>query len=627
MFDFLTRAAVSAFGGGDEAVAAKPAQVPPPIRPMFPMFEAAPHWGPPEGETEPVPAKTSDEAVKRATAEFETEGPMTGEVGAVRAMKTLSNLPPAERAQAIDKLPLSTFYDLVIAVPKGRAEELKDLMEATTDPERKLVLWQSYQKARTSHVIEDVKAGDLSESDAGALTRAEKGDLGEIDKETELLKLKGKKLSMAEVEELMARKEEELRIEVEYGVNLTNAWSDDKERWSHDAKTGKGDLAKIEEALKIMPPEDRHNVTEYRRVHNNPDSPGAGAEHFPDDGRVQIYDANINILTGTLLHETGHNVDKHHEDVANEYKRAAGWQNFDDRAALKAKLEAEGVTNADFYIDQIMAKTNGKGKSAQEPVLINGKLYACNVNPAGGGAFVSYNANALPRVDAAEKTTSGWRDEWDYARTAGADAFADHWKLCVRDPLRAYSDFVDRPNDMVQKAEEKINELVDGGNPDPAKLEAALAHLEEVKKQRDGLATQWKIMREKVFKVDDQLVEDIAMGLPPGADLDRFYKQSERCSTPEQLEKLRDLYTDPNKHPVEEVDIDDAANQVPAAQRDAFRADADNCFTPEQVERLKVAYQTGKREETKDKDGRYTFDHGEWKVNSSDPDEVTILGW
>ena len=48
---------------------------------------------------------------------------------------------------------------------------------------------------------------------------------------------------------------------------------------------------------------------------------------------------------------------------------------------------------------------------------------------------------------------------------------------------------------------------------------------------------------------------------------------------------------------------------------------------PAQVERLKVAYQTGKREETKDKDGRYTFDHGEWKVNSSDPDEVTILGW
>jgi hypothetical protein len=505
-------------------------------------------------------ALTTDVALSRA--QMHLEPPDLHEGDAKKAIGALTTLPDAQRLEALEKLPAAELEKLAGSLPASdpqNQEQIQKLMSGLTGM-RRLEVWKVFQKAKVDHVLDEKGEAAKANGDAvleKTLDRAQAADAAELDEEVANLRsqgLSGPALE-AKIDDVMRRKNEELRIEAEYGVNLTNDTAASIAGMHEAGDQGRQrrqweqtDLAWIEEQLKKLPPKHRHAVKEFRRAETDfvedPKNPGkwiktsAFAQHHPEScgddpddhaGMVEVFDEGLK-WPGSFVHEVGHNVEMNNKDVAKKYFEAAG------------------------------------------------------TAPGGG-------AGTLP-TQAEKSSYNAWPDEWQYGRQSAAEHFGEHYKMGARDPVRVYSDFVDRPKQRVAQLQKEVED-----EKDPAKKKALEAELATAEKEKTSLELQWKIMREDVYGVDKAAVTEAEAKLPPGADVEAFREQAGRCITPDQLDKLTKLHssTDPSVQEVTPGEIDAAAAGLPPDQREAFKHDAGMCFTPDQVVKLLTAYHGGKR--------------------------------
>lgn len=509
-------------------------------------------------------------------------------VRATRAASDLLAKSPDEQKAAMAAMDDESYKNLVENLPQEqRAKVLGKLLDNAGTDTRKAEMWKNLHKAQSADAVAaKIAKIDPStpegQSEIAALQRVAQGESKEADEELEHMKSTG---DYSKLTDTMKRKQAELALEVKWGINLTNDAKDETDPSKEPRKRRvweEKDLAWFERELPKISEKQRHDVTEFRRADKgyvkdasgNWVQNGARAQHWGDSGVIEMFDGAF-ATPGALIHEVGHNVDKNNPAAVARYKAAAGFEDYNSRAALETKLASNGMSPDEIkrQLDGVASK-KGEGAYNDRSVTIDGKVYQLNRD---GTTWSSYNADAIPSRDGTQKTTDGWGDEWDYARTGPADLFAEHYKLAARDPVRLHQDMIEGP-------EKRLAAMKANG--------AGAAAIAEQQKKVDTLKSQWDIMRGDINGVTPKAVSDASSSLP---DEQRaaFEAQAARCCTGDQLAKLAEAYR--NGDQVDKSAINSVKNLVPADQRAAFEADAKGCFTQEQLSKLVGAYAERRR--------------------------------
>jgi len=459
----------------------------------------------------------------------------------------------AQRKEAIDDMSPTEFDALIENLPPEEHERLGPLVNATTDPTRKLEMWSRAEKAelgRDGRNLDNVDVDD--ETDAKLLERAVKateGGKAEIDDEVTnaMRQLEDPTLSdqakKALVDDLIARKEKERAIEKQFNVDLTN----DKGGESADGLPTprvtwtQPQLEQMEVVLDRLPDEaiqENPDLVEIRRAQEDYDmdddgnwvlDPNTNGSH--SNGRITIYDdamtstnrhsgdssdiAGIHGLARfqhTLAHEVGHIMDKKDRDAADAVRAQADWKPAGaDAVARLAQTEASGVaTDGRVYVE------NADGSvSSFDPALV----------PEGG----------------AHTDEDNTKDTWSYARSKPSDYFAEMYAKSVTTPELLHKDLVSGP-------EAHVKELQDNGAPQ--------ADIDEAKRVAKAKADQHAAMRKNVFHVDDNAVaareaaidaraDELGLDLDAKKQLVADYRaQAQQAMTLEQLDAVKNTFDD-----------------------------------------------------------------------------------
>ena len=245
--------------------------------------------------------------------------------------------------------------------------------------------------------------------------------------------------------------------------------------------------------------------------------------------------------SGVIFHEIGHNVSHNDREQSNsavkEYREQFKWKTAANHDAMKKQLMQDGKlseSQAEQVIRQLNAE-RGKG-TGRKGVVINGRHY----RPQGKDGFYSYDYDAMPAESEsqgiADPAWKHWDDDWEYGRGIDEEeVFADHYRIAVKEPERAYHDFITGPQAQVEKLKKS------GASAD--EIQRAKIHAEK-------LEQQYHRMRKGVFGVDKAAVTEAAEGLPPGLK-EKFIAEAEgdpangipaKVMTPKHLEELRKKY-------------------------------------------------------------------------------------
>jgi hypothetical protein len=354
----------------------------------------------------------------------------------VEAMHVMASLPPHLQGQVIDGLSDADLETLLSEMDEERHEHLESLVDASTDPERKLELWQHYQRSKAMQ--DATRNGDAFSFFVAGQTAVEVGE--------EVALLDGKKrdgtLTYDDVKELVARKKLENQIEMEYGINVTNEKDDartaDDERFralGPNAGTriawSESELLELQAVLEELPDahvQDNERLREFRREDVKIDrsgtpQPSTGGNH--SKGVVRVFDKgvdpnatfrhggdvregfdpngnpigpNLSTLEVVVAHEIGHNVHDQNPLAWAAFQAAAGWDTDLDESALIA----EGVLSP-----QQIAQM----KSNQQTYQVGDKEYGYRY-----GELNSFDTDRLPATGHDPANPGAPRDTWWYAR-------------------------------------------------------------------------------------------------------------------------------------------------------------------------------------------------------------------
>lgn len=427
----------------------------------------------------------------------------------------------------------------------------------------------------------------------------------EVDEERDFLLAKiknGETVKPEEIDALAERKQLEHEIEMKHLVNLTN----DVDGAGNDGKDGKPkvaptqrrtwstqELTQVLSGLDRLPPDatrDNANLKEIRRSgvaeRFNATSgawdakPNVGGDH--QSGVIRIYDTGVSgnyrhtgdtseiadhragqqtprgpitPVEETIVHEIGHDIHDINPVAMKNFMSAAGWDNYGE-AQLKASLLQAGKTEDEAK--QIVAQLNaerGKHYSQRAGIDVSGQHYM--VDPYSGG-FLSH------QVGGVAPGTS-----WGYAQSNPQDHFAETYAKAVHVPEQLHRDLITRPKAEcdrfakqqadAQKSLAEIRALKDRGLATLADvqeaekaLKSATEGLNQAERSKTALETQWRIMREDVFGVNQGTVTQSAQALeqkiPPGKEelgkqlKNEFALRAEAVMTPQQLENLQKEY-------------------------------------------------------------------------------------
>ncbi|MBX3158978.1 MAG: hypothetical protein KF773_23630 [Deltaproteobacteria bacterium] len=590
---------------------------------------------PPVNDQSLMPPPTPEETVERLRDLQGKYGDPDADAGK-QAIDAMNQLPPEQKLEAIDQMDRDEVEQFANHIPPERRTELRDMAEKCTDPEKKLQLWAKYHAGQAASDAEAANGG-ATDLKATRRTEAAAGTDAEMTEEVNHLRDKalaeGRDVTMDEVNELVARKEKEHELEMKYNVNLTNDGDDALARYAGTAQEKRGRKVWTKEELDLMEPElarlsddQRAVVTDFRRadVHYKADGTtkdGGVAAHARPDGEIEVFGDLVKTdpsdptkkslkQSGIMVHEIGHVIDNKMPEQ-DELEVAADFKSFGSKADMETQIGAAKMAE--------LEAAPKVGNNAQQAVTIDGVVYERVVDAHGDAKYKSYNADALPNPEYTERTTDGWHDEWDYARTNTDDMFADQFKLAARDPIRSHTDLIDGPQREVDDLEARLAAETTAGAPTPE----TTAKLEEAKKRKETLASQYEKMR-NFNGVDDAT---IAMA---GDDLDAdqyaaFQDQAQYAQTPGQLAELAQLHRDGKA--VDETAVADKVSALPPTlsvdDRAAFEQDAKKCFTPAQLDKLYESYKTGKRKATRSGDSNTL--RGTWDT-SQISGEDSLLG-
>lgn len=490
---------------------------------------------------------------------------------ATEAMRLLLDLPPDQRAKAIDALDPSAFENLLDRVPEDQRERFAGLVNSSQDPKRRLRLWAEAHKSRAGNDLaryqgdfgEEVARTDDQERRLARYERREAGVMAtnaEVDREVGhlLSNDKGDQLTITDVDALRQRKDLELQIETENNLNLTAETASRADGsqvfWSRD------ELQQVRAALAQLPDQHIRDDKTFETLHR------AATRHFTVTkkgeylgDRIDIYDtANLSVpgsggghramvsdqlrrehgdTVGTLeyavTHEIGHDVEADHPEAFEKFKNAAGWKTIDAKGLRESHLDSE-------QLEKLEQRRRGADPERGD-VRANGKVYT----PAGHREYHQVDDTAIPSEPA-----------WRYAKTNPREHFAEVYAKAAQDPETLYRDLVEAPSETARTARaeveqrrlEIVNLRAEPSRSDPKRLQALTAELanyerdaadkEKAEKQR---SEQFRVMRNDVFGTDKALTAAVgrlrAQHTTPEA-IRAFEQRAARASTPAQVAAL-----------------------------------------------------------------------------------------
>jgi hypothetical protein len=506
----------------------------------------------------------------------------------VEAMHLMASLPPHLQGQVIDDLPDDKFEELLSEMDEDRHEDLEPLVDASTDPERKLEMWHVFQLSRSRQDAER-NGDDFSEWVA-------EQNQAEIEEELELLAKKREEgtLTYDDVKELVTRKKLESQIEMQFRVNITAA-KDDEETEGIDERFRQSgsdagtrivwtaeELVQMQAALDGLPESHvRQNplLREINRQHVHPDNPAVGGDHVP--GLIRVFDngvdpkasyrhdgdlregggasligPHITKLEEVLVHEVGHDMHDNNPILYKAFQQAGGW----DTDLQAEELYGAGFTPAELW------------DMAQNGATYNrdGSEYHYRY-----GQFESHEEGRIPATGH-DPSLPGQppRDTFGYARDSNPDHFAETYMKADLVPEQLAVDLLDTPRDQVanetiqrdiaaatrEHAKARVATLQAASPPPPLRdllnayqdwntfaADAAVAQqrLDEAEENRVAMEVQYRIMRDGIFQTGEAVAEaqaDLeAKGIDPALVAD-FVDKAERLATPEQVAELKKNY-------------------------------------------------------------------------------------
>ena len=497
----------------------------------------------------------------------------------VEAMHLMASLPPHLQGQVIDGLSDHQFDELLSEMDDERHEHLEPLVDAASDPRRKLELFAA---SHTSKAHQDA-------------ARAEDGWMGAIADETEVemkdevkFLLDRGSLTDQDVAELIERKKLERQIEEQFRVNVTNErggvmpWDNEVRADGSKIVWTAPELRELQATLGEMPESHVRGNTMLEEISREDmafedytdGTPNIGAHH--DDGTIRFYDTGGNPSVGyrhtndrrqngdpdatnaigrrvsrleeVIVHEVGHDIHDQNESTWEAFQRAAGWEKDVDEDDLRAR----GFS--DTEIEEM--------EDAEKGFAHDGGVFHHRY-----GEFSGFDEGRIP-------TTGQKRDSWSYARTNYKDHFAETYMKAVLVPEQLAQDLIDDPEKRVAdetlqrdlasaaSATAKANlAALQATSPPPPLADLAAAYktwltsevdaarqqtiLDQASADQEGLAEQYRIMRDDIFHTGEEVeaarARLEAKGITP-ARLQDFLDRAARFSTPEQVRRLEAKY-------------------------------------------------------------------------------------
>lgn len=354
----------------------------------------------------------------------------------------------------------------------------------------------------------------------------------EIDEELATLRAGGA-LTADAIAAVQARKEHEHKLEMQWGVNITNdrtagqraAWSDKE-------------LVQLDHALQELPGaesiDNRGERLEFRREVANG---GINAQHA--GGLIQVYDngarknAAGEIMRGdegdpderfrgrgasaapfgeptfleeVLLHELGHNTHDANPAGLEAYKKALGWRTGLDDGDLPALTDPQ---KADL--------------AARKPVDVDGVRYVRGAD----GKLHCYNGDRIDQTMTADSGASGFKNEPGKVKDVldYQEYFAELHKESILRPEVVHKQYVEEPDAQLQQA-------IAAGKP-----QGEIASLTRI---RDARKAEFEAMRHDVFHGDSEVTaaEQRLAGTVSPAKLAAFRAAAAQAMTPEQVQRL-----------------------------------------------------------------------------------------
>jgi hypothetical protein len=447
----------------------------------------------------------------------------------------------------VDKLSQRAFDNLIDRLSEDQRARMAPLVDASQDPKRKLKLWAAQHKGRARDDLRRYE-GDLGDPDSdeqtdvqaaaqqrhGRRRRGVESTESEVDKEVALLAARGDKLTVKDLDEVRARKDKELDVEIKHNINLVAEGSprDDADKtrviWSQ------AEVAQLDASLSKLPDQhvrDASSPERYIRRANRALLDTRGGEYQGNE--IDIFDHAHDAIPGraqapaveyAVTHEVGHEAETENRAAFAKFEKTAGWQRYENRDAL----EKRGLGGAD--IDQMGS-----------PHKVGDKVFRRNSDS-------SYHAADEAAIPSFGETNSG---RWKYAATNAQEHWAELYAMAVEMPDQLYSDYVGMPAERVRilretlAAQRDVMQKVGPGGSSGlalttkiAELERALVRAEKVARQRRSL---YDIIRNDVLHGDKNThaaVERLKKGGASNDALRAFEDKAARVSTPQQIAEL-----------------------------------------------------------------------------------------
>lgn len=490
---------------------------------------------------------------------------------ASKGVDLLLELDPAQRAKAIDQLGAKALDNMLERVPADQYEKLEGLVEASRDPRRKLRMWERVHKTRAQNDL-DRYGSDFGSNDEQTDEQRERerrkdrraggveSDAHEVDADVAALLAKPD-LSVDDVDQLRARKDRELAIEMKYNINLSaqRAPRDNGTpvQWTVE------ELGHVDAALSQIPAaqlNDPKMTAQLGRLNWRFGDP-RGEYHF-GGGTLDITDAASSDqgapapygprslvsdefrkhhgdhsapLEEVLVHEIGHNVEEMDKAAFEKFSKVGHWRDNLTEADLRRDGASSDVVDS---LELGRRNTTGGNKIERTPTTI----FSTNNRPE-KGRYGAMDATAVPN-------TPGMA----YGGMNAHELFAEVYAQAVLTPETLYADFVSAPTQAAKAARDEVAGQREhlaalqrsGASADQlAEAQRLLTRDEEqarttAQAQRQQ-GEEFSIMRNDVFHTDRAQREAEARLVAAHAtpqQLARFKERALHASTPNQIEEL-----------------------------------------------------------------------------------------
>lgn len=519
------------------------------------------------------------------------------------AVTLLEGMTPEAQGLALERMGEEQFNALLTELPTEDRARFEALYQNVGDPERRLRMWAEFHKAdaemRRDAAEEDVGFFDwlnpFSDSEEeyrnGMRDRIVENTETEVDEEVAHLLQRmedGEDVTAADVDALAERKKMELGMEFQHGFLLTNSlgWEAEGNRpelerrvWSLE------ELQNVQDALDRLPEDHvtyNHGLQEMQRVQVKQVEKSDGTWDIrrsvggdAANGRIRVFDLGadpasdtwrtdrdselaghdtdgLSLLEEVITHEIGHTIEAGDPELEQRWRDISSWRDW-SQDSLREQLINDGMSEDDA--NQFITDLESGDQEH------DGATYRKNHY----GGIVSHRTGAVPVGDAGGDTEWSMDDsgEWSYAAETQGEHFAETYAKATHAPEALHEDLVSQPQQAVtdattarDAAQSNLDALTAAGAPQ-AVIDQARRTLESAEESLVGAReiasirqNQWDFMREDVFGLTDETVSgasaelsSAASGLEGGdALVAEFEAASERCATPDQLERLRQEY-------------------------------------------------------------------------------------